>query len=115
MRLYQKLEIWQLGVELVKHVYVITNSLPDEEKFGLTSQLRRSAVSIPSNIAEGYGRGSDKDFRRFLLIARGSLYELETQLIIASELNFIKRSDDIGSLIQHLFAKLNNLSNKLTS
>jgi len=74
MRNYRNLEVWKLGILLVKEIYALSNNFPNDEKFGLSSQIKRAAVSIPSNIAEGYGRGSDKDFRRFLLIARGSLY-----------------------------------------
>jgi len=113
MRNYQKLDIWKLGIELVKEVYVLTNEFPRDERFGLISQLKRSAVSVPSNIAEGYGRGSDKEFCRFLHIARGSLYEVETQIIIASELGFIDDAKKVEALTQHVYAKLHNLTKKL--
>ncbi|MBI5622079.1 four helix bundle protein [Candidatus Falkowbacteria bacterium] len=86
---YQDLIVWQKGFALVVAVYTLTNQLPKNEMFGLVSQLRRSAVSIPSNIAEGYGRKSDAEFNRFLLIAKGSLFELETQLLLVKKLNLI--------------------------
>jgi len=83
IRKYQQLIVWQKAMLLVSEIYRLTQGFPDNEKFGLTSQLRRAAVSVPSNIAEGSGRGSDKDFCRFLYQARGSLTEIETQLLIA--------------------------------
>lgn len=91
------LKIWENGIDLVVNVYNKAESFPKEEVYGLTSQIKRSAVSIPSNIAEGSGRGTDKDFNRFLDIALGSSFELETQLIIANRLNFL--SDDSFSLL----------------
>jgi four helix bundle protein len=90
---YQDLRVWQLGIEITKKVYQLTASFPPEEKFGLTSQLRRCAVSIPSNIAEGHSRESRQELTRFCLIAKGSLAELETQLIIAKEFNFGNRKE----------------------
>lgn len=83
---FRDLVIWQKGLEIAKEIYEITKLLPKEELFGLTSQIRRSAVSISSNIAEGRGRSSKKDFVNFLHIAQGSLFEVETQLILAKEL-----------------------------
>ena len=85
---HKDLEVWKLSIELVVKVYSITKSLPSEEKFGLISQMKRSAVSVPSNIAEGAGRSSTKEFMRFIDIASGSLSELETQLIIVEKLEF---------------------------
>lgn len=82
---YRELKVWREGVSLVKACYLLTRSFPRDELFGLTSQIRRSAVSIPANIAEGYGRGSRKDYVRHLVIAQGSLKELETHLIVAAE------------------------------
>lgn len=86
---YKKLEVWQESVNLVTEIYIVTNCFPDKEKYGLVSQINRSAVSIPSNIAEGAGRLSEKEFILFLGYAIASSFELETQLIIAGNLNFI--------------------------
>jgi four helix bundle protein len=86
---YKELDIWIQARKLVKIVYVLTKSFPKDEQFALTSQIRRCAVSVPSNIAEGCGRQSNKETIHFLHIARGSLYELETQLILADDLGYI--------------------------
>ena len=85
---YQDLRVWKLGIQITRTVYELTSEFPDAEKYGLTSQLRRCAVSVPSNIAEGHSRDSNRELARFVSIARGSLAELETQLIIAKELLF---------------------------
>ena len=92
MHNFKELKIWQKGRMFDKDIYVLTKKFPKEELFVLTSQMRRAAISIPSNIAEGSGRNSDKDFHRFLEISLGSSFELETQIIIAHELEFL--SDD---------------------
>ena len=86
---YQDLIAWRESISLIKHVYTVTTAFPREEVYGLTSQLRRAAVSIASNIAEGYGRRTSGEFLQFLCHARGSLCEVETQLIIARELGYI--------------------------
>lgn len=86
---FRDLNIWRNGIELVKIIYEISGSFPSSECYGLTSQIRRAAVSIPSNIAEGHMRGHRAEFKQFLFIALGSLAELETQLIIANELGFL--------------------------
>lgn len=86
---------------MVKDVYFLTSNLPSEEKFGLVSQIRRCAVSIPSNIAEGAGRNNNNEFVHFLGIASGSCYELETQLILLSELNFSQESE-VSALLENL-------------
>jgi four helix bundle protein len=99
---------------LVSHIYELTMVFPNDEKFGLTSQLRRAAVSVPSNIAEGSGRGSDKDFCRFLYLARGSLTEIETQLLIAQQLGYCVINNDIDELMQQVFAMLNKLIQRLS-
>ena len=98
IRNFKDLKIWQRGVELVKLIYVITNSFPADEKYGLVSQMRRSAVSVPSNIAEGFMRRHNKEYKQFLYIALGSLAELETQIIISKELNFITTDHYTGTL-----------------
>jgi four helix bundle protein len=90
---YRDLIIWQKGIELVKNVYNLTSEFPQEEKFGLVNQLRRSAVSVPSNIAEGQARQHTKEFRQFLYMALGSLAEVDTQLIISKELSYISEND----------------------
>lgn len=89
MRDYKKLNIWKNGIQIVKQVYFLAEKLPSREKFGLQSQLSRAAVSIPSNIAEGSSRSSEIEFKRFLEIAVGSLFEVKTQLIICEELHFL--------------------------
>ncbi len=86
---YFDLDVWKRCRRLVSDVYAVTQSFPKEETFGLSAQLRRSAVSVPSNIAEGCGRNSTKDTLQFLHVARGSLYELETQLCLAFDLSYI--------------------------
>ena len=86
---YTDLDVWQVARQLVKEVYVQSKGFPKEEVFGLTSQLRRAAISVPSNIAEGCGRSSGKESVHFYFIARGSLYELETQLFLAFDLGFL--------------------------
>lgn len=86
---YHDLSAWQRARELVSVIYEQTQDFPQDERFGLTSQIRRSAVSVPSNIAEGYGRGSAPDYLRFLRIARGSLFEVETQIILAFDLGYV--------------------------
>jgi four helix bundle protein len=86
---YEELVVWQKAMELVRLVYQATRRFPLDERFALTDQLRRAVVSIPSNIAEGNGRGSNKDYAHFLSIARGSLYETMTQLRIAKDLGYL--------------------------
>lgn len=97
---YKDLKIWQKGIELVEIIYKITASFPQNEQYGLTSQIKRSSVSVPSNIAEGWGRGYNSNFLQFIKIARGSLYELETQLLIAYKIQLISKED--FELIQNL-------------
>lgn len=92
MHRFKDLEIWKLSRQLCSQIYLTTSNFPDNEKFGLTNQLRRASVSVPSNIAEGCSRSSDKDFSRFLEIAIGSLYEIETQLLIAFDLGYINQT-----------------------
>lgn len=114
---FRKLEVWQISKELSLLVYRITESFPESEKFGLTNQIRRSAVSIPSNIAEGSGRSSKTDFNRFILIALGSSYELDTQLEIAFELHFTSEEDyiDLNSKLTSVKKMLFKFSEYLTS
>jgi four helix bundle protein len=90
---FQDLRIWQEGIEVVKDIYILTKKFPKEELYGLTSQMRRSAVSIPSNIAEGFRRYHNKECKQFLYIALGSCAELETQIIITNELDYINETN----------------------
>lgn len=93
MATHKDLIVWKKGIEMVKLVYTASQSFPKEELYGLASQMRRCAVSIPSNIAEGYGRLSNKELKHFLYISLGSASELETQLIIAKELGFMSEQN----------------------
>jgi four helix bundle protein len=88
MKNYKELTIWKKGIELVKSVYAVSKQFPSEEKFGLISQLTRATVSVPANIAEGSSRNSDKDYARFIQIALGSAFEVQTYLIIAKEMRW---------------------------
>ena len=101
MHQFKELLIWKKSRSFCSEIYLATSLFPVDEKFGLTNQLRRSAVSIPSNIAEGSSRNSNKDFARFLEIAIGSAYEMETQLLIACDLGFLQ-NDSMNSLICQL-------------
>jgi len=105
---HKDLEVWKLGIELVNNIYRETREFPKDERFGLTAQIRRSAVSIPSNIAEGSARGSRKDLLRFLYYSLGSIAELETQLIIAGAQEFLKESDVVLESVETLRRKLLN-------
>ncbi|GAA0871868.1 four helix bundle protein [Gangjinia marincola] len=98
---FRELTIWRRSREFCTLIYDMTKTFPDNEKFGLTNQLRRASVSIPSNIAEGSSRRTNKEFKRFLDYAIGSAYEIETQLMISSDLNFIT-NEDCNSLISEL-------------
>ncbi len=98
---YQDLIAWQKAIAFVKRVYIVTSGLPQEEMFGLKSQMRRSAVSVPSNIAEGQGRTTPGEFYQFLGHARGSLYELETQMVIASELGYVSAEQHDSRFVKH--------------
>ena len=94
-RPHYKLEAWKSAMALVKAIYQITGKFPKEELYGLTSQMRRAAVSIPSNLAEGAARTGKKEFAQFLSIAKGSLSELETQLLISAALGFLDKNHEI--------------------
>ncbi len=109
---FRDLIIWQKGLIIAKSVYEVTKSFPKEEMFGLTSQVRRAAVSISSNIAEGRGRSTKKDFINFLHISLGSLYEVETQLFLAKELYKVDLKD-LPKLIQEENKMLSAMINKL--
>jgi len=111
--MYENLKIWQEAMELAEIVYKLIKQFPDYEKFDLSSQIRRSVISIPSNIAEGKGRSSDKELKQFLYIARGSLFELRTQLELARRLKYIKNTKEIKNKIIALESMINTLINKL--
>ncbi len=116
-RPHHKRHVWQSAKLLAVEMYRVTNAMPASEQYGLTSQLRRAAISVPSNIAEGSGRGSGKDLLRFLLIARGSLNEIDTQLEIAEELGFISEVD-LGNLRKHFdktSGQLQGLINRISA
>ena len=111
---FDKLLVWQRAHSLVLKIYEVTNNFPKEEIWGLTSQIRRSAVSVPSNIVEGKARGSRKDFKRFLLIARGSLEEVKYQSLLAKELKYMNDEqyeeitvmiEDVGRLLGGMIRK----------
>lgn len=117
MATHKNLIVWQKSIDLVSMIYKITSQFPSEEIYGLTSQMRRASVSIPSNIAEGHGRLSEKELLRFLYISLGSAAELETQIIIAKKLEFLNDVDytflnelnlEIIKMISSLIRKKNN-------
>lgn len=112
-RRHHELEVWRDALELVESVYRVTTSFPSEERFGLTSQLRRAAVSVPSNIAEGCARRTRAELVQFLHVARGSLAEIETQVQIARRLEMLATDDALDELIDRVFAKLGALINSL--
>jgi four helix bundle protein len=113
MQSYKDLKAWQKAMELVLEVYRITQDFPRHELYGLTSQLRRAAVSVPSNIAEGKGRYSDREFIQFLRHARGSLLEIETQVLIAEELKYVHHKQT--SRVLDLTAETGKIVNSLIS
>jgi four helix bundle protein len=116
MKTYRDLIVWQKAMQMVTYIYQLTGDFPKNELYGLTSQIRRCAISIPSNIAEGYGRNSTDDYLRFLNISRASLYELQTQLEISFNLNFLVKADfekiyeatrEIERMLSSLIIKIN--------
>ncbi|MBP4138514.1 MULTISPECIES: four helix bundle protein [Flavobacterium] len=115
---FRNLLIWQKSMSLITKIYYSTNNFPKEEIFGLTSQIRRSSISIPSNIAEGYGRQSDKDFLRFLNISIGSLFEMQTQLEIAKNITYLNEEEfnnlyeDSREVERMLVSFINKLKNR---
>lgn len=111
MKDYKELEVWQKSVNLALFMYEATRRFPDTEKFGLTAQVRRAATSVPANIAEGWGRGSTKEYIQFLHVARGSLPELETHLIIALKLGYLGRaqSESAHRQLESISMMLNRL------
>jgi four helix bundle protein len=112
-RPHRELLVWRDSMELVESTYSISSSFPESERFGLTAQLRRAAISVPSNIAEGAARRSTLEYARFLSIARGSLSELDTQFEIALRLGYAESSPAFSDLIDRVFARLTALMNSL--
>lgn len=119
MHNFKELKVWQKARTLVKEIHLILRSFPEDEKYGIISQIKRASVSIPANIAEGTGRITDKDFSRFLDIATGSSFELETLIILSLDLEFLKKSDhdriikdleEIQKMIYSLKARLQSNS-----
>jgi four helix bundle protein len=114
---HKDLAVWKESIKLVKEVYLLLKGFPSYEQFGICSQMRRAAVSIPSNIAEGAGRNNDKELVRFCYIAQGSLAELETQLIISEELGYFKSDNNIfnqlSTVRKILSGYITYLNNKL--
>lgn len=108
---YEKLIVWQKAMDLVVVIYRVTRSFPREEQFGLTSQIRRAAISVPSNIAEGCRRSTQKDFSHFLIIALGSASEADTQLKLAKRLGLIGDADynEVDGLLDEILRMLNKL------
>lgn len=111
----KQLQVWQKGIELCEAVYQARRQFPDGERFGLTTQMRRAAVSIPSNLAEGYGRGTRPDYRQFVRIARGSAFELETQIILARRLAFLtdEAANVLLAKVREVLRMLNGLIRSL--
>jgi four helix bundle protein len=115
MSSYKELKVWQSGIVLAKDCYLLTRRFPKEELFGLTSQIRRAAASVPANIAEGYGRENTREYIRFLQIAQGSQKELETHLFLSTEVNIcsadattslLHKADELGRMLRALIRAL---------
>ena len=115
IRTFRDLRVWQKGIELVKQTYKITRTLPKDEQYTLSSQMRRAAISVPSNIAEGFRRRYDKEHKQFLNIALGSCAELETQVVIAKELGYLDNSNEqvLIELLNHICGMIVNLDKKI--
>jgi len=112
---HHDLDAWKIAVDLVREVYTLTAEFPADERFGLVSQMRRAAVSVPSNIAEGAARGTAREFTQFLIVARGSLAELETQLRISQDLGFASaaRTSPVAAMLERTFSLLSGLMRSL--
>lgn len=116
MRNFRKYQVWELGHQITLDIYKFTDSFPKSEQYSLTSQMRRASSSIPANIAEGCGRESDAEFRRFLLIANGSAAELEYFLILSKDLDLVKddKFEDLVNKVDILKRSLNKLISKIS-
>ena len=115
IKTYRDLDIWKTGIGIVKDVYGLTKGFPQHELYGLVSQMRRSAVSIPSNVADGFRRYHNREYRQFLYVALGSCAELETHITIAKELGYIEGSEEAELLetLDHVCRMISNLIKKL--
>lgn len=109
MRTHKDLDVWKLSIDFVTEIYALTARFPKEEQFGLTNQIRRASISVPSNIAEGAGRRSDKEFLQFLYISLGSIQEVDTQILISLNLNYLTKSE-----YEILLTKLDQISKMLS-
>ena len=115
IKTYRDLDIWNAGIELVKDIYKLTEKFPKHETYGLVTQMRRSAISIPSNVAEGFRRYHNKEYKQFLYVSLGSCAELETQITIAKKLKYIQESEETKLLerLDHICRMISNLLKKL--
>lgn len=114
---HRDLNVWRAGMEMVERVYMVAKQLPNSERYGLVSQMTRSAVSVPANIAEGHARGSRRDYAQFVSIARGSLMETETYVLLSVRLGFTERAavSDLLDLISQISKMLTSLRNRLVN
>ena len=115
METHKDLRVWQQGIEMVTSIYMMTKAFPKDEVFGLVSQMRRAAVSVPSNIAEGYARGTDREKLHFLRISSGSMSEIETQLMLSLNLGYISQEvyDELSERVTSVWKQLNALISSL--
>lgn len=113
-RKHHELVAWQVSVELVKDLYELTETFPANETYGLVSQIRRASVSVPSNIAEGAARHTRKEFLHFLAVARGSLSEIDTQLVISKQLGFVRDDKNVQEKLDRVFGLLGGLMSSLS-
>ena len=110
---YQDLKVWQKAIELTSEIYKLVKLLPNEERYALSDQIRRAVVSVPSNIAEGRGRGTNKEFVRYLLMSRGSLWEVSTQLVICERLQYMNQEQT--AYARQLITEISKMINALAS
>ena len=113
IKTYKDLEVWQLAMSLVEDVYAASGTFPSDEKFALRDQLRRAAFSVPSNIAEGFGRDTTKDFLHFLFMSRGSLFEMTTQLELARRLKYLSDAANLNEKAERVGMMINALATRL--
>ena len=115
METHKDLRVWQQSIEMVTSIYLMTKAFPKDELFGLVSQMRRAAVSVPSNIAEGYARGTDKEKLHFLRISSGSMSEIETQLMLSLNLGYVSQEtfNELSEIVTSVWKQLNALISSL--